>query len=152
MQHCFLLSRKSLRFLGSAMDIAIEHRKNRCDFGALSFTATTKDFGSKKRFQRGWCTNCQNLREQQHVYHPQDYTGYVHLGFCGGGARIVGFENGFATQTRGRELNTNFFFSSFSGAPGISRQNPGISRQLRAPSPGLFLSQRLPNEVQFSVV
>ena len=35
MQHCFLLSRKSLRFLGSAMGIAIANRKNRCDFGAL---------------------------------------------------------------------------------------------------------------------
>ena len=55
-------------------------------------TATTKDFGSKKGFQRGWCTNCQNLREQQNVYHPQDCTGDVHHGFCGGGARIVGFE------------------------------------------------------------
>ena len=31
--------------------------------------------------------------------------------------------------SRGRELNTNIFFSNFSGAPGISRQNPGISRQ-----------------------
>ena len=36
MQHCFLLFRKSLRFLGSAMGIAIANRKNRCDFGALS--------------------------------------------------------------------------------------------------------------------
>ena len=35
MQHCFLLSRKSLRFLGSTMSIAIANRKNRCDFGAL---------------------------------------------------------------------------------------------------------------------
>ena len=26
-------------------------------------------------------------------------------------------------------MNTNLFFSNFSGAPGISRQNPGISRQ-----------------------
>ena len=56
------------------------------------YTATTKDFGSKKGFQRGWCTNCQNLREQQNVYHPQDCTGDVHHGFCGGGARIMGFE------------------------------------------------------------
>ena len=30
---------------------------------------------------------------------------------------------------RGRELNPNIFFSKFSGASGISRQNPGISRQ-----------------------
>ena len=36
----------------------------------------------------------ENLREQQNVYHPQDCTGDVHHGFCGGGARIVGFENG----------------------------------------------------------
>ena len=35
MQHCFLLSRKSLRFLESAVGIAIANRKNRCDFGAL---------------------------------------------------------------------------------------------------------------------
>ena len=28
-----------------------------------------------------------------------------------------------------QKLNTNFFFSKFSGAAGISRQNPGISRQ-----------------------
>ena len=32
----FLLSRKSRRFLGSAMGIAIANRKNRCDIGALS--------------------------------------------------------------------------------------------------------------------
>ena len=47
------------------------------------YTATTKDFGSKKGFRRGWCTNCQNLREQQNVYHPQDGTGDVHHGFVG---------------------------------------------------------------------
>ena len=35
MHHCSLLSRKSLRFLGSAMGMAIANRKNRCDFGAL---------------------------------------------------------------------------------------------------------------------
>ena len=29
---------------------------------------------------------------------------------------------------RGQNLNTNLFFSNFSGASGISRQNPGISR------------------------
>ena len=57
------------------------------------YTITTKDFGSKKGFQMGWCTNCQNLREQQNVYHPQDYNGDVHHGFCGGGARIVGFDS-----------------------------------------------------------
>ena len=31
-----LLSRKSLRFLGSAMGMGIANRKNRCNFGALS--------------------------------------------------------------------------------------------------------------------
>ena len=30
---------------------------------------------------------------------------------------------------RERKLNTNLFFSNFSGTSGISRQNPGISRQ-----------------------
>ena len=39
MQLCFLLSRESLRFLGSVMGIAIANRKNRCDFGALRFKA-----------------------------------------------------------------------------------------------------------------
>ena len=51
------------------------------------YTATTKNFGSKKGFRRGWCTNCQNLREQQNMHHPQDCTGDVHHGFCGRGAR-----------------------------------------------------------------
>ena len=32
-------------------------------------------------------------------------------------------------QNRGQKLNPNIFFSNFSGASGISRQNPGISRQ-----------------------
>ena len=40
MQHCFLLSRKSLRFLGSTMGIAIANRKNRCDFGALRIASS----------------------------------------------------------------------------------------------------------------
>ena len=31
--------------------------------------------------------------------------------------------------SRERKLNTNFFFSNFSGTPGMSRQNPRISRQ-----------------------
>ena len=51
-----------------------------------------KTSDKKKGFHRGWCTNCQNLREQQNVYHPQDCTGDVHHGFCGGGARIMGFD------------------------------------------------------------
>ena len=33
-----------------------------------------------------------NLREEQKIHHPQDCTGNVHHGFCGGGARIVGFD------------------------------------------------------------
>ena len=33
-----LLSQRSLRFLGSAMGIAMANRKNRCDFGALRKT------------------------------------------------------------------------------------------------------------------
>ena len=38
----FFLSRKSLRFLGSAMGIRNrKHRKNRCDFGALRFTTSS---------------------------------------------------------------------------------------------------------------
>ena len=41
MQHCFLLSRKLLRFQGSAMGIAIANRKNRCGFGALRCWRTT---------------------------------------------------------------------------------------------------------------
>ena len=35
----------------------------------------------------------------------------------------------FHRSTRGQKLNPNIFFSNFSGASGISRQNPGISRQ-----------------------
>ena len=37
---------------------------------------------------------------------------------------------------RGRELNPNIFFSNFSFASGISRQNPGISRQKKFDSLG----------------
>ena len=33
------------------------------------------------------------------------------------------------STNRGQKLNPNSFFSNFSGASGISRQNPGISRQ-----------------------
>ena len=45
------------------------------------YTATTKDL--KKEFPRGWCTNCQNLREQQNIYHPQDCTGQFIMAFVG---------------------------------------------------------------------
>ena len=43
---------------------------------------------------------------------------------------------------RGLELNTNFSFSSFSGTSGISRQNPGISRQWSLIS---LVSRDIPN-------
>ena len=39
------------------------------------------------------------------------------------------FKVRFSRSFRERKLNTNFFLSNFSGAAGISRQNPGISRQ-----------------------
>ena len=32
-------------------------------------------------------------RAAKYTHHPQDCTGNVHHGFCGGGARIVGIEN-----------------------------------------------------------
>ena len=41
---------------------------------------------------QGWCTNCQNLMEQQHVHHPQNYKGGIQHGFRGTGARIEGFD------------------------------------------------------------
>ena len=43
---------------------------------------------------------------------------------------------------RGQKLNTNLFVSSFSGAAGISRQNPGISRQKSLIS---LVSRDIPN-------
>ena len=46
-QHCSLVSRKSLRVLGSTMGIAIANRKNRCNFGALS-RLFLRDEASKK--------------------------------------------------------------------------------------------------------
>ena len=74
-----------------------------------NYTATSKDFRSKKGFRRGWCMNCQNLREQQNVYHPQDCTGDVHHCFCGGGARIVGFDQEWPRQTKPKKGQlTNF--------------------------------------------
>ena len=39
------------------------------------------------------------------------------------------FRGLFGDFSRERRLNPNIFFSNFSGAAGISRQNPGISRQ-----------------------
>ena len=43
---------------------------------------------------------------------------------------------------RERKLNTIFFFSNFSGTPGIPRQNPGISRQKSLIS---LVSRGIPN-------
>ena len=48
----------------------------------------------------------------------------------------------FTCNFRGQKLNTNIFFSNFSGAAGISRQNPGLSR----PKSLIFLVSRdIPN-------
>ena len=60
MQHCFLLSQKWLRFLGSAMGIAIANhkKKNRCDFGALrvgmyKYAKVYADILPKGRYEGG---------------------------------------------------------------------------------------------------
>ena len=45
-------------------------------------------------------------------------------------------------HSRERKLNPNFFFSNFSGTPGISRRNPGISRQKSLIS---LVSRGIPN-------
>ena len=45
-------------------------------------------------------------------------------------------------NNRERKFNTNFFFSNFSGTSGISRQNPGISRQKSLVS---LVSRDIPN-------
>ena len=52
---------------------------------------STNGFRSKSGILGGWCSNCQNLREEQNIHHPQDCTSDVQDGFCGGGVRIVGF-------------------------------------------------------------
>ena len=44
--------------------------------------------------------------------------------------------------SRGQKLNTNFFFSNFSGTAGISQRNPGISRQKSLIS---LVSRDIPN-------
>ena len=48
----------------------------------------------------------------------------------------------FSQENRERKLNTIFFFSNFSGTSGISRQNPGISRQKSLVS---LVSRDIPN-------
>ena len=50
--------------------------------------------------------------------------------------------NPIINYDRGQKLNTNFFFSNFSGAAGISQQNPGISRQKNLIS---LVSRDIPN-------
>ena len=54
------------------------------------YTVTTKGLSSCSGIFRG--TNWQNLRQEQNIHHPQDCNSYVHHDFCGGGARIVRFE------------------------------------------------------------
>ena len=71
---------------------------------------------------RGWCTNCQNLREQQNIHHPQDCNCTAQHGLCGGGVQIVGFDNYSARRKRGYSffghfLVTFFVFSVTSGEP-----------------------------------
>ena len=55
-------------------------------------------------------------------------------------AEVTGQESqkkrGSLDRSRERKLNTNFFFSNFSGTSGISRQNPGISHPKSLISPG----------------
>ena len=48
----------------------------------------------------------------------------------------------FFSNIRGQQLNTNFFFSNFSGTAGMSQQNPGISRQKGLVS---MVSRDIPN-------
>ena len=60
--------------------------------------------GNREMFSTSWgdflqnctenleCANCQNPREQQNIHHPQDCNDDVQYGFCGPGARIVGFD------------------------------------------------------------
>ena len=56
--------------------------------------------------------------------------GSVYASLCEHGSpSLAALELVGETQSfREQKLNPNFFFSNFSGAPGISRQNPGISR------------------------
>ena len=48
----------------------------------------------------------------------------------------------FSFHSREQKLNPNFFFSNFSGTPGISQQNPGISHQKSLIS---LVSRGIPN-------
>ena len=52
------------------------------------------------------------------------------------------FPGSFSENFRERKFNTNCFFSNFSGTAGISRQNPGISRQKSLIS---LVSRDIPN-------
>ena len=56
----------------------------------------------------------------KNVYHPQDCTGDIHHGFCGGGARIVGFDSVLRNGTERRILDHSFpffFFPRMQGKP-----------------------------------
>ena len=83
-------------------------------------------FDSKEVFSRGWCTNCQNLREQlEKIHHPQDYTGDVRRGFCLGSCADCGVRLPSKYKGRGRKVcergTTQTFLHSFHcPAPGRS--------------------------------
>ena len=63
MQHCFVLSRKSLRFLGSAMGIAIANRKSRCDFGVLRDCRTGVQSPSVQKLYLPLCERAKRLEK-----------------------------------------------------------------------------------------
>ena len=63
--------------------------------------------------------SCQNLREQQSDHHPQNPTCDVHQDFCGGGARIVGFEH---TQVLKNKTFPEYQCSSFCMEEGILQE------------------------------
>ena len=57
------------------------------------YTTPQRTSSLKMVFSGGGGTDCQDLREQQNIHHPQDCTGDVQNEFCGGGVRIVEFGN-----------------------------------------------------------
>ena len=54
-------------------------------------------------FSRGWCTNCENLKEQQNKHYPRIASAMFSVAFCGGGARIV--KLAFSTKPRAQFCN-----------------------------------------------
>ena len=60
----------------------------RCKLGTTSHISPPQHVSDLKRSFEGWCTNYQNLREQQHIHHSQDCTGNVHHGFRAGGVAL----------------------------------------------------------------